>query len=619
MRDIKTKQTDNAPRVMTDAARAPKELARRSLLSAKEQAKEAAEQQQTQSEQPEQYAEERVERTADDAVHRAGDEAVHRGKQLARKASDLRKQYKEAQQGTEQNRSSFSSPDSNATRQGRERVRQSVQSSRRVRQASQQTAKQGAKATKTVAKGTVKTAQRTVKTTQHTVKTAEKAVKTTQQAAKAAQKTAQAAARAAQMAAKAARAAAKAAAVAVKAAAKTTAAIVKALIAAVKSLIAAIAVGGWVAVVIIIAVVLVIALLSLFGVFSANEAADSGKPMTEAIEAINTEFKDEIESKVAELTAQGAADVVEIIYEGDMESIESTVPNWADVIGVYAIKVGADAENPSDVTEMSPENAERLHEVFLDMNEVSYRTESETETVIVTDEYGAIVLDKNGKPITERKTTLFIYVNVLSMDYRDGADMYRFSADQNEMLTELMQPDYYPLFAELLGDAIGDGGTYGFGLDINPDLPSTELGAQVVLAAKKYIGRSYSSMDCSGLVRAAYRDCGLSSLNGLTSTGMAQKCRDMNVLFTDASKLQAGDLIFFARKDASRGEGYCTDIQRCGTGKCKRWLQIHHVAIYINGEFLIDSTGGNNSVQIRKHWGRSGSEWEWVCFGRPTN
>ena len=43
------------------------------------------------------------------------------------------------------------------------------------------------------------------------------------------------------------------------------------------------------------------------------------------------------------------------------------------------------------------------------------------------------------------------------------------------------------------------------------------------------------------------------------------------------------------------------------------------VAIYINGEFLIDSTGGNNSVQIRKHWGRSGSEWEWVCFGRPTS
>ena len=112
--------------------------------------------------------------------------------------------------------------------------------------------------------------------------------------------------------------------------------------------------------------------------------------------------------------------------------------------------------------------------------------------------------------------------------------------------------------------------------NINPDLPPNELGAQIVAAAKKYIGRSYSSMDCSGLARAAYRDCGLSSMNGLTSTGMAQKCRDMGVLFTDASQLQAGDLIFFARKDASRGEGYCTDRRRCGSGKCKRWMQIHH-------------------------------------------
>ena len=614
---------------MTDAARAPKELARRSLLSAKEQAKEAAERQQTQSEQPEQYAEERVERTADDAVHRAGDEAVHRGKQLARKAIDLRKQHKEAHRGTEQNRSrprapslspeakftsSFSSPESSAAHQGRERVKRSFQSSRRARQTSQQTAKQGAKSTKTVAKETVKTAQRTVKTAQHTVKTAENAVKTTQQAAKAAQKTAQAAARAAQMAAKAARAAAKAAVAAAKAAAKAIAAIVKAIIAAVKALIAAIAAGGWVAVVIIIVVVLVVGLLAVFGVFSSNESADGGKPMAEAIEGINAEFQSGMQSKINELSAQGGADVVEVIYEGDMESAESPVPNWADVVGVYAIKVGADSENPADVTVVTPENIEWLKAVFNDMNAVTYHTESETETITVTDEYGAIVLDENGDPMTESKTTLYIYVNVSSMDYRDGADMYRFNADQNEMLTELMRPDYYPLFAELLGD----GGEYGFGLDINPDLPPNELGAKIVQAAKKYIGRSYSSMDCSGLVRAAYRDCGLSSMSGLSSTGMAQKCRDMNVLFTDPSQLQAGDLIFFARKDASRGAGYCTDHRRCGSGRCKRWMQIHHIAIYINGEFLIDSTGGSNSVQIRKHWGKNGSEWEWVCFGRPT-
>ena len=49
-----------------------------------------------------------------------------------------------------------------------------------------------------------------------------------------------------------------------------------------------------------------------------------------------------------------------------------------------------------------------------------------------------------------------------------------------------------------------------------------------------------------------------------------------------------------------------------------RGQELLHVPAH-GGEFLIDSTDGNNSVQIRKHWGRSGSEWEWVCFGRPTS
>lgn len=616
MRDIKERPTDRTPRIMSNAVRAPKELARRSILSAKEKAQETAAPQQH-DESPTEYAESRVERISEEAARRAGQELTDRGKQLARKANDARKQHKEAKRRTEQTRSSFRS-ESNAVRQGRERVRQSAQGSRRAQQASRQTAKQGTKTVKTATKGTIKTTQRTVKTAQQTVKTAEKAAKTTQQAAKAAQKTAQATAKAAQAAAKAAQAAAKAAAAAAKAVAKAIVAVVKWIIAAVKALIAAIAAGGWIAVVIIIVVVLVVALLAVFGVFSANETTDGSKPMTEAIETINGEFAASMQAKISELTAQDGADAVEVIYEGDMESAESPVPNWADVVGVYSIKTSTDEENPSDITVVTPENIERLRAVFNDMNTTSYCTETETETITVTDEYGAIVLDEDGEPMTETKTTLYIYVNVSSMDYRDGAELYRFNADQNEMLAELMLPDYYPLFAELLGDTVGDGGEYGFGLDINPDLPPNELGAQIVAAAKKYIGRSYSSMDCSKLARTAYSDCGLTSMNGLSSVYMAKKCKELGVLFTDPTQLQAGDLIFFSRFDSNRGEEYCGDTGRCGSGKCKRWLHIHHVAIYINDAFLIDSTGGNNSVQVRKHWGMNTPKWKWVCFGRPT-
>lgn len=38
---------------------------------------------------------------------------------------------------------------------------------------------------------------------------------------------------------------------------------------------------------------------------------------------------------------------------------------------------------------------------------VSYRTESETETTTVTDEYGAVILDENGDSMTESKIALY--------------------------------------------------------------------------------------------------------------------------------------------------------------------------------------------------------------------
>lgn len=589
MRDIKTRNTDRSPRVMNNAARAPKELARRSFISSKKQAEETIVKSDD-SESPTQYAENRIGEKTKSAADRVKQNTVQGGKRFARKMNDIRRKKKQA-----------------------------LKSTKNIVKNTGKTAKGAAKATQktaNAARTSVKTAQRTVKATRSGVKTAQKTVKTAQQAAKAAQKGMQAAAKAAQMAAKAAQAAARAAAAAAKAAVKVTIAIIKAMIAAIKALIAAIAAGGWVAVVILIVVVLVIALLSVFGVFSANEASDGSKPMTETIETINAEFYDSAQEKIDELSE--GAETVEVIYEGDLESLDSPLPNWSDVIAIYAAKTSLDPENPADVTVVDEENIQRLKEIFYDMNKVTYRAEEETETIIMTDETGAAVPHDDGDPVTQEITTRYIYVNVISADYLEAAEQYALTEDQNQMLSELMLPDYYPLFAELLGDTVGDGGEYGFGLNINPDLPPNTLGAQIVAAAKKYIGRSYSSMDCSGLVRAAYRDCGLSSMNGLTSTGMAEKCRDMGVLFTDASQLQAGDLIFFARKDAERGPGYCTDRNRCGNGKCKRWMQIHHVAIYINDEFLIDSTGGDNSVQIRKHWGISGSEWEWVCFGRPT-
>lgn len=619
MKDIKINSDTRTPRTLHTNARAPKELARQAMLIAKE----PFEHKQSQSESPEQYAEIRVEDAARETAYCAG----YEGRLLLRKADGKRKRHHAAQKqhtdtgGTDQSRSSFSyesgatrrsstSGESNAVQRGRRRVMNQAHTSQVTQQAITRNVRQKPEVAENVhiiAKRATKAPKRTVKTTQKMVKTAGTNVQSTQRAVNAAGRSARVAMKTAQKTAQTA-----------KSAAKAVKAVIKRIVAAVKDLLVAVVAGGWVTIIIAVVAVLVVALLAVFGVFSANQATDGSKPMTEAIQAINAEFSAEVNHRIAELAVETEADTVEVICEGDMEGLEDTVSNWTDVVGVYAIKTSMDKENPSDVTAVTPENIETLTRIFYDMNAVSYRTETETEIRTVTDEHGDIVLDEDGNPMTESETTLYIYVSIASKDYRDGAELYQFSASQNEMISELMRSDYYPLFAELLGDIVGDGGEYGFGLDINPDLPANELGAQIVQAAKKYIGRSYSVMDCSGLARAAYRDCGISSINGLNSTGMAKKCKELGVLFTDPTQLQAGDLIFFARKDPVRGLGYCTDSRRCGTGRCKRWMQIHHVAIYINDEFLIDSTGGDNSVQIRKLWGMNTPNWEWVCFGRPT-
>ena len=456
-----------------------------------------------------------------------------------------------------------------------------------------------------------------VKAMEPILKTAKKTVKTSQTTVKTAEKNAKASVRSAQRAREAAIQSARASAKAAKMIAKGIAEAVKAIIAEIKQLIAAIVAGGWTsAVILIITAIAGVSLSLCFGIFGSNDTAN-GTPMTQAIRSINEEFKDSIDSRIKKFQKQYEPDETVLVYEGDADS-DGGVMNWADVLGIYAVRMTTGEENPTDVLVITEEKIDQLREIFFQMNAVSFEAEPETEETPFLDDTGTPVTDEEGNIMSETKTTLTITVSVSSMDYRQGANYYVFDPDQKEQLYEIMRPEYYPMFAQLTGDLIGNGGEYGFGLDINPDLPPNELGYQIVQAAKRYIGRSYSSMDCSTLARTAYADCGLTSMNGLSSMRMAQKCLEMGWLFTDASQLQAGDLIFFASFDPSRGPDYCNDRKRCGDGKCRRWMHIHHVAIYINDEYLIDSTGGDNSVQIRKHWGMDTKTTKWVCYGRPT-
>lgn len=591
MKNIKTKPIDNTPRGLSRFTKIPKELIRKSIIQIHENARENVERQQPQGESQEQYAENRLESTADNTMHRTGQEVQYRGKQLVRKAREAQKQKRGSKRGTE-SRSSFSS-ESNTYRAGKERVRYNAQSTRRT---AQNTQNAGRSATKTAhaAKGTVKTAQKTVKTARHTVKAGQKAVKTAQRTAKAAQKTAQATAKAAQMAARAAHVAAKAAAAAAKVAFKAITAIVKAAIAAVKALITAIAAGGWVAVVIII-VVAVIALIfgSAFGIFFSDEAGD-GIPISQAVTEINAEFQAKIDSKIDSLSSGGSYDEIKIIYEGDVDGDSATVNNWTDVLTVFAVKhMGENV----DVVTITPEKVDELKNVFNEMNQLSTRTKTETvETTIIGDD---------GEEKTITRTTLIIYINVSSLTYEEGATAYGFSAEQIEIVDEMMSPDYYVLFAELLGiDLLG-------GADLTQiisNLPVGTQGTEVVKVALSKLGAPYvlgakgdRNFDCSGLVYWAINevDPSLGSIMYTNAAGQAKWCYS-NGKAVGRSELQPGDVIFW---------------QNLGCGGCGRWKEIHHVGIYVGDGKVVEASSSKGRVVVRNIW--ESKTYPIYMFARP--
>ncbi len=208
---------------------------------------------------------------------------------------------------------------------------------------------------------------------------------------------------------------------------------VKGIIAATKALVAAIAAGGWVAVMIIIIIMLIGLLVgSSFGIFFSNEDT-GGEIMQEVIREINDEYLAEIEKTKLE----NPYDVLEM-------SGSKTV--WKEVLAVYAVKTTTEPINGQEVATITDEKKEILRELFWEMNEISFRTEEITETVIVESD------DGNGNIVetetTETRTYLFITVSHKTAD--EMAEEYNFDRKQKEQLDALLSEENDELWAMVL-------------------------------------------------------------------------------------------------------------------------------------------------------------------------
>ena len=282
---------------------------------------------------------------------------------------------------------------------------------------------------KSPAKKNVKTASRSIKTAEGSSSAGIKTSQRMAAQAKAAAKTSQSAARRAQMLQAKARAAAQTA----KQAARVTAKAIKAAIAAAKALVTALFAGGWV--VVMVAVVLcLIGLLagSCFGIFFSGEDTGTGQTIRTAIAQVNQEYQDKLE----EIRASHPHDGLEITGSQAV---------WKEVLAVYAVKTTTDPEG-QDVASMDEKKLGLLAEVFWEMNQVSARVETRTETS-----------EGEGGTAVEAEITVLV-ISVSHESALEMAEQLGFDADQKEQLQELLSPEYDDLWNELLyGIALGGG------------------------------------------------------------------------------------------------------------------------------------------------------------------
>lgn len=311
--------------------------------------------------------------------------------------------------------------------------------------------------------------------------------------------------------------------------------------------------------------------------------------MIDAIKIIDAQFQDNIDNKIAATLENEVYDEINIVYEGDFEGDSDRVNNWADVLSIFLSHTMYDGQKllsiPSDRIDI-------LSEVYNSMNEIIVSVIKEPYTKENT-------LGTQGSPI------LTVNVTVNSLTYMEGAELYELDRKQKAKLEQLMSPDYYIYFSELLGVDVYSGMDYDEVREIVDNLPDT-TGGDVVRAALIRLGSPYSRskrgsgdyVDCSYFAWWAYNQVGISIP---TSSVMQAKYCYENKFGIREEDLQPGDLIFWTKKSCH----------------CGRWHEIHHVGIYISDNTIIEASSGKGCVSIRPLWGIDGKTWKIFMYARP--
>ena len=331
--------------------------------------------------------------------------------------------------------------------------------------------------------------------------------------------------------------------------------------------------------VVAIPVVAVIAVIynSPFAMFFPS--ISSGDTMQNVLSAYVAEFNGDVDTELTNHSGYDASEKIYIDFEG-----AGTPDNYYDILAVYMVKHG----NGDTATDMTDKAKENLKAVFDDM--CSYSISSRTDTK--TDDEG------------NTTTTTVKEVNVELKTYRDMISEYGFNTEEQEMLAELMKPEYLAMIGYT-----GGGGDPGE--TISPeqyqaivDAISDANGKKVVEYALSKVGYPYSQdyrdsgdyYDCSSLAYYAWQNAGVNIMYEGANTAAAEEkfCYDNNYL-VNYDEMQPGDLIFYSYSNNGR------------------FFNITHVAIYVGNGKVVEAANERIGVVYRSVQSQSSI----VFIGRP--
>ena len=362
--------------------------------------------------------------------------------------------------------------------------------------------------------------------------------------------------------------------------------VLRAIVAAAEKLVAAIGAGGAAAVSVVVVILLVGMLFaSPLGILFAGEDTGTEIKIPDAVATLNGEFTDAIYRIMEEHPYD------ELDMQEGMEA--AMLQNWRNVLAVYAVKVSTDEEHGLDVMTMDEEKLQLLREIFFNANKLEY--EFTTRTV-------------DG----ERVTTLHISVQI--KDAMQMANEYGFTAQQREMLEELLKSDYDDIFRSLIGNYQPDGTPIGPVdiSDIQGTLPNDldPLRESIVLTAYQLLGKVTYFWGGKSLVLGWDSRWGAPTTVTASGSGSTGKVLPFGLDcsgFVDWTFYNATSGAYLPGRGggAASQHGYCTNISWSDAlpGDLVFYADDSHVGIVcgydsVGNLLVIHCSGGQNGVVV---------------------